>query len=101
MAPEFFPFIGFGFLRGVGVAGFAVATGLFVIRLVLRHRGSPRWARRLVTALCCASVVVFMVVSLCLVLLGGSIRQQFYLNEPFVTACGDGDLAKAEGLLAR
>jgi Ankyrin repeats (3 copies) len=101
MAPEFFPFIGFGMLVLVLVAGLGAAAVLFVIRLVLRHRQSPHWARRLVTMLCCASLVGVMLVSLCLVLLGGKIRQQYFLNEPFVSACGDGDLAKARELLAR
>jgi hypothetical protein len=33
-----------------------------------------------------------------LVMLGVSIRQQFFLNEPFVTACGQGDLGEAQRL---
>jgi hypothetical protein len=100
MAPEFFPFIGFGILAVIVVGGLAAAAVLFVVRLLLHRRG-PRWARRLVTVLCCASVAGVLLLSLCLALLGGKIRQQYFLNEPFVTACGDGDLAKAQELLAR
>jgi hypothetical protein len=101
MAPEFFPFIGFGVLVLVVVAGLAIAVVLFTMALYLRWRGGARWARRLVGALSCASLAGILFVSAGLVFLGGKIRQQYFLNEPFVTACADGDLAKAQGLLAR
>ena len=33
--------------------------------------------------------------------LGGSIRQQYFLNEPFVTACSSGNIGQAQLLLKR
>jgi len=101
MAPEVFPFIGFGVLVFVLLGGLAAAAVLFVVALLLRYRNGPRWARRPVSALCCVSLLGVILVSLCLVLLGGKIGQQYFLNEPFVTACGTGDVAQAERLFSR
>lgn len=33
--------------------------------------------------------------------LGANIRQQYFLNEPFVSGCSQGDLAEAQRLLSR
>jgi hypothetical protein len=101
MAPEFFPFIGFAFLVFVVIVALAVSAVLFALALYLRWRRSARWASRLAIALCCASFAAAILVSAGVVILGGEIRQQYFLNEPLVTACGDGDMTKVQELLAR
>lgn len=101
MAPEFFPFIAFGGLVLVALAGLVVTGGLFVLAWYLRRTGARRWIARLtglLSWLACTGVII--VVAL-VVFLGGRIRQQYFLNEPFATACGSGDIAQAQQLLSR
>ncbi len=101
MAPEFFPFIAFGILVFVIVGGLGVAALLFALTWYLRRRGAAPWAKRLAAALGCATVAGVVVISVGLVFLGGKIRQQYFLNEPLVTACAGGDMARAQELLSR
>jgi len=101
MAPEFFPFIGFGILALVLIGCLAVAAVSLAVTLYLRCMGASRRAARLAAFVCCASLGGFVLVSAALVFLGVNIRQQYFLNEPFVTACGDGDLRRAQQLLSR
>jgi uncharacterized protein len=91
MAPEFVPFVAFLVLAIAAIAGVIVG-----VVLLISARGKK--GRRLVSV---AVLVATVAVLLVLLLMAANIRQQFFLNEPFVTACGQGDLAEAERLLAR
>jgi hypothetical protein len=94
MAPEFFLFIAFVGLAVLAVGGL-IAT---VVLLVWAHYSARlRRVLRVLSAVVFAGVVV---VGLILLWLGASIRQQYFLNEPFVSACGQGDLVEAQRLLS-
>lgn len=90
MAPEFFPFCAFICLALATLTVCALGVALMVSA---RRRRGPRILATLVLAVAGAMV-------LALFLLGARIRQQFFLNEPLVGACGRGDLAEARRLLA-
>ena len=95
MAPEFFPFIafvGFAVIALIGLVAGAVLLvwGHYNIRL--------RKVLRILSAVAFSGVAV---VALVLFVLGAKIRQQYFLNEPFVSACGNGDIAEAQRLLSR
>jgi hypothetical protein len=100
MAPEFFPFIGFGLLAIALVVGLLVAPVSFVVALYLRRSGRAVWAKRLVLV-GYASIAGVLIGSAALFSLGRGIRQQYFLNEPLVLACEEGHAAEVEQLLAR
>jgi hypothetical protein len=83
MAPEFFPIFAFLGLAVIALTGLCVG----VVRAILTRR---------VPRLLCSVVAVAV---LLLLILGMSIRQQYFLNEPFASACGGGDIAEAQRLL--
>jgi len=95
MAPEFFPFVGFVVLAVFTLM--TLAAGGVLLLMACRNRAHRR-------ALRMSSMVAFsaaVVLTLMLLALGGMIRQQFFLNEPLVTACRKGDLREAERLLSK
>ena len=84
MAPEFSPILAFLGLAVIALIGLCVG----VVRVVLTRR---------VPRLLCSVIVVAV---LLLLMLGMSIRQQYFLNEPFTSACRGGDLVEAQRLLS-
>lgn len=94
MAPEFFPFIAF-----VGLAVIAlIALLAAVVLLVWAHYNIRlRKVLRILSAVAFSGVAL---VALVLFVLGAKIRQQYFLNEPFVSACGSGNIAEAQRLLS-
>jgi ankyrin repeat protein len=94
MAPEFFPFLAFFFLAVIAVICIIISVMLFVW---WRYQKKHRVARIL-------SVLAFsgtLIVVLLLLFIGLNIRQQFFLNEPLVSACAEGNLSESQRLLAR
>ena len=95
MAPEFFPFFVFVGLAVVALIGLVVSVFLLIWS---RYNNRLRQVLRVLSATTFSGVVV---VGLVLFVLGAKIRQQYFLNEPFVSACGAGDLAEVQRLLSR
>ena len=85
MAPEFFPLIAFLGLAFIALVGFCLG----VVRTITTRR-----VPRLLGAVVVGAVLLLLV-------LGKMIHQQFFLNEPFAIACGQGDMAEAQCLLSR
>jgi general stress protein CsbA len=94
MAPEFLPFLAFVALAVIVISALCASAMMLVL---VRHKKERRRALRVASALTFSAVVVAV---LLLVVLGKSIRKQYFLNEPFVSACGSGDLAEAQRLLS-
>lgn len=95
MAPEFIPFLAFAGLAILAMVGLVGGLALLVwARFSVRQRRALRK-----TAVVTLSVV--FAIALVLTVLGVRIRQQYFLNEPFVGACGQGNLAEAQRLLSR
>ncbi|MEI9864103.1 MAG: ankyrin repeat domain-containing protein [Limisphaerales bacterium] len=96
MAPEFLPFIAFVVLSALAILALVLGVGL-----ILWSRYQPN----LVALLRSLSVLAFsgfLVVGLVLLFLGKHIHQQYFLNEPLVTACGaQGQLTEVQRLLDR
>jgi ankyrin repeat protein len=91
MAPEFFPFIVFAGLGVIALVGVCVGIPFLLFAYRKKHLRLP--------AAFVLSAVAFVVIAL--LALGSLIWQQFFLNEPLVTACGQGDLETAQRLLAQ
>ena len=94
MAPEFFPFIGFAML-----AALALVALVFGIVLVVWSRYQPKLAG-LLRALSVLAFSGLLVLSLLLFFVGRYLRQQYWLNEPLVIACEQGQLSEVQRLLS-
>lgn len=95
MAPEFFPFIAFFGLSILVLIGLFLGV-IFLIAAFFSSRSRRFWRKIAIVTFGGTLLVVLM-----LLLLGRIIRQQFFLNEPFVSACANGNLQQAEELLSR
>lgn len=95
MAPEYFPFVGFIVLGGFALM--ALAAGAVLLFMARRNREHRRALR--ISSMVAFSATVILV--LMLLALGSMIRQQFFLNEPLVAACGEGDLREVRRLLSK
>ena len=96
MAPEFFPFLLCAFLVGAILAVLLAAVFMqwprsilqFVFPLVLRYL-RPLLFLALVPLVCL------------LLLVGFSVRQQYFLNEPMASAAAEGNITQVRALLDR
>jgi len=95
MAPEFLPFIAF-----VGLAALALFALVLGVVLTVCARYQPKLAA-LLRALSVLAFSGLLVVCLVLFFLGRHIRQQYFLNEPLVIACRQGQLSEVQRLLDR
>lgn len=89
MAPEFFPFFFCAFL--------IVAIVIALVATVYVHIASASVPRFLGPLLRLG--LVFLLVLLFVV--GLSVRQQFFLNEPMASAAAEGDIVRVRALLDR
>ena len=117
MAPEFFPFLAFAGLAVIFLIALAAGAVLLVLARRDRHlvltarleeQGSAKVPcklelplSRVLRILAALAFAGAFVVALALFVLGAEIRQQYFLNEPFVSACEQGNLAEARRLLSR
>jgi hypothetical protein len=94
MAPEFFPFVAFVALAILVFLGFIGGTSFSIVAFTPK-RNRRSWRRIAIGTLSGTFVAAVM-----LFFLGGVIRQQYFLNEPFVAACAGGDMEQVQKLLA-
>ncbi len=95
MAPEFLPFFGF-----LVLAALALGALILGIALIVWARYQPKLAG-LLRAFSVVAFLGFLAIGLPLFLLGKHIHQQYFLNEPLVTACAEGQFAEVQRLPAR
>ena len=95
MAPEFLPFIAF-----VVLAALALLALILGVVLIVWARYQPKLSG-LLRVLSVFAFSGLLVISLLLFLLGRHIRQQYWLNEPMVIACCQGQLSEVQRLLTR
>jgi ankyrin repeat protein len=92
MAPEFFPFI----LLFALVAALAVVLAMFAYYFFAGRSSKPQ--RRSVPR---ALSVILVLVTAAVLFVGRGVRQQFFLNEPMVSAVAEGKVEEARRLLDR
>jgi len=95
VAPEFFPILAFIGLAFVALVAFPIGVAFAI---------AARDSSKVPSLLAAFSAMAFSagaVAVIVLFVLGTRIRQQYFLNEPLVSACSEGDLAQAQWLLAR